>query len=50
MACGTGPYLEELRRSYEVEGIDLSRAMLELDQANGFRTCPCTRLTFASPT
>ncbi len=28
VACGTGWYLEELRRWYEVEGVDLSPAML----------------------
>lgn len=30
VACGTGWYLEELRRWYEVEGVDLSPAMLDL--------------------
>jgi ubiquinone/menaquinone biosynthesis C-methylase UbiE len=30
VACGTGRYLEELCRWYEVEGIDLSPAMLDL--------------------
>jgi SAM-dependent methyltransferase len=30
VACGTGRYLEELRRWHEVEGVDLSQAMLEV--------------------
>jgi SAM-dependent methyltransferase len=30
VACGTGRYLEELRRWYEVEGVDSSPAMLAL--------------------
>ena len=30
VACGTGAHLEILRRSYEVEGVDLSPEMLEV--------------------
>jgi SAM-dependent methyltransferase len=33
VACGTGRHLEHLRRWYAVEGVDLSRAMLERAEA-----------------
>jgi SAM-dependent methyltransferase len=33
VACGTGRHLEHLRRWYEVEGVDLSPAMLALARA-----------------
>jgi len=43
VACGTGRYLDPLRRWYDVEGVDLSHAMLEVAR----RTLPDVSLHHA---
>ena len=48
LACGTGAVLEQLQPSYDVAGVDLSPAMLDLARAKLRRRGSCRETSRAS--